>query len=155
MEKGRNGSVLLKDNLLGWVDSAAITSVKGAYFSFHISPSYSYHQIFFMIGFLIAGFTNVINLVIHHHLLPISALVLPPKSPIVHVGRTLLLPTLLLINLSTHSHFGIIAPLPSPHAILSAQNPTLLVLIHAKQNATPVPVLHVQFQFFDRADVDL
>ena len=34
MEKGRNGSVSLKDNLLGWVDSAAITSVKGAYFFF-------------------------------------------------------------------------------------------------------------------------
>ena len=30
VEKGRNGSVLLKDNLLGWADSAAITSVKGA-----------------------------------------------------------------------------------------------------------------------------
>ena len=155
MEKERNGSVLLKDNLLGWVDSAAITSVKGAYFSFHITPLYSDHQIILMVGFLIAGFTNVINHVIHHHLLPISALVLPPKSPIVHVGRTPLLPTLLLINLSTHSHFGIIVPLSSPHAIPSAQNPTLLVLIHVKQNATPVPVLHVQFQFFDHADVDL
>ena len=32
MEKGRNDNVLLKDSLHGWVDSAAITVVKGAYF---------------------------------------------------------------------------------------------------------------------------
>ena len=107
-----------------------------------------------MIGILIAGFTNAINHVIDHHLLLTSALALPPKSPIVHVGRTPLLPTLLLINLSTHSHFGIIVPLSSPHAIPSAQNPTLLVLIHAKLNVTPVLVLHVQFRFYVHAGVD-
>ena len=108
-----------------------------------------------MIGFSIAGFINAINHVIHRHLLLTSALALPPKSLIVHVGRTPLLPTLLSINLSTHSHPGIAVPLPSPHAILSAQNPTLLVLIHAKLNVTPVLVLHVQFRFYDHAGVDL
>ena len=108
-----------------------------------------------MIGFSIAGFTNAINHVIHHHLLLTSALVLPPKSPIVHVGRTPLLPTPLSINLSTHSHPGITVPLPSPHVILSAQNPTLPVLMHAKLNVTPALVLHVQFRFYDHADVDL
>ena len=32
LEKDRNGSVLLKDNLRRWVDSAAINSVKGGIF---------------------------------------------------------------------------------------------------------------------------
>ena len=31
VEKGKNSNVSLRDNLRGWVDSAAITSVKGAY----------------------------------------------------------------------------------------------------------------------------
>jgi hypothetical protein len=108
-----------------------------------------------MIGFLIAEFTNAINHVIHHHLHLISALDLPPKSPTVHVGRTPLLPTLPSINLFTHSHPGKTVPLLSPHAIPSAQNPTLLVLIHAKPNATPVLVLHVQLRFYVHAGVDL
>jgi hypothetical protein len=108
-----------------------------------------------MIDFLIAGFTNAINHVIHHLLLLTSALALPPKSPIAHVGKTPLLPTPLSINLSTHSHPGKTAPLPYPHVILSAQNLTPLVLIHAKPNATPVLVLHVQFRFYVHAGVDL
>ena len=108
-----------------------------------------------MIGLTITEFINAINYVIRLHLFLTSTLALSPKLRIVHVGRPPLLPIPLSIDLSTHSHLGIIVPLPSPHAIPSAQNPTLLVLIHAKQNATPVLVLHVQFQFFDRADVDL
>ena len=37
MEKGGKNSVLLKDNPRGWVDSAAINSVKGA----HLCPFYT------------------------------------------------------------------------------------------------------------------
>ena len=34
MGKGKNSNVLLRDNPRGWVDSAAIHSVKGAYHIF-------------------------------------------------------------------------------------------------------------------------
>ena len=101
------------------------------------------------------GFTSAINHVIHYHLLLTAALALPPKSPTVHVGRTPLPPTSLSINLSTHSRPGINVPLPSRHAILSAQNPTLLVLIYAKPNATPALVLYVQLRFYVHAGMDL
>ena len=108
-----------------------------------------------MIDFLIAGFTNAINHVIHHLLHLTFALVPPPKSLNVHVGRTPLLPTALSINLYTHSHLGMPVPLQSPHAILSAQNLTPLVLIHAKPNATRALVLLVQLRFYVHAGVDL
>ena len=107
---------------------------------------------------MIAGFTNAINHVIHHHLLLTSVLALPPKFRIVHVGRTPSLPpppTPLSTNPSiTHSHQGIAVHLASPHAIRSARNLILHVLIHAKRNATPGLVLLVQLRSYVRAGVD-
>src|SRR5882757_3663434 len=99
-----------------------------------------------MIDFSIAASTNVKNHVIHHHPRQISALVLPPKSLIVHVEKAPLLQTPLSINISTHSHLGITVPPPSHRVIPSAPNLTLPVLIHAKPNATSAPVPHVQLR---------
>ena len=46
MEKGKNRNVLLKDNLRGWVDSAAITSAKGAQYIYIFLLYYFSDQIF-------------------------------------------------------------------------------------------------------------
>ena len=95
------------------------------------------------------------NHVTHHHPRLTSVLALPLKSLIVHVEKAPLRQIHLSIHLSIHSHLELIVPRPSRHAILSARNQTLLVLIRAKSNATTVPVLHVQSPFYVHADVGL
>ena len=73
--EGKEHNTLLRDDLRGWVDSAAIIFLKGVYIYIN---RYISDQIFHMIGFLIAGFTDAINHVIHYHLHLTSALALPP-----------------------------------------------------------------------------
>jgi hypothetical protein len=48
VEKGKNRNVLFRDNLHGWVDSAAIDSVKGAFIIFFVkfSDPISYGRLF-------------------------------------------------------------------------------------------------------------